>query len=327
MVWLRLGCAWIVILLLASCGQQPAMPKTVFVTEHGLGPDKWATAWLLTRHAVPGARLVIAEADQPLPVGTVFDVPGASLQRKGNRSAFEVSLETYGLDDPDVEHLARIVNDIEVNFWTPNRTPEAALVEQAFRELQRGQAHGEVSPECYMAFFDSIHAALRLKRVEGVEFSSSMFVRDCDRHSLIGDQDERMVPEVPIPRLLSEMRRGKSVVFVDVREASEFREAHIPGALNITLRDLDEDIVERIKGADYVVAYCVKDFRGFEMAKALRDEGVENAVILQPYGMKGWLSQGLPMSGSMAMSDVDAKARLADCISSSGRCASETKSR
>ena len=63
-----------------------------------------------------------------------------------------------------------------------------------------------------------------------------------------------------------------------------------------------------VKGADYVVAYCIKDFRGFEMARSLRDAGVSNAVILNPYGIKGWIADGLPTVGAQAMTD----AQLAD---------------
>lgn len=321
------GCIGLVVLLLASCGQQPAVPQTVFVTEHGLGPDKWATAWLLTRHVVPGAGLVVAETDSPRPVGTTFDMPGSDLQRVGDRSVFEVAQEAHGIDDPDVARLAQIVNDIEVNFWAPNMVAESAVVEQAFRELQRGQTYGEVPPECYMAFFDAVYDALRSRRVDNAEIVPGSLAVDCGRHALVEGQGNRIVPEVAIPGLLEEMERGKSVIFVDVREANEYGEAHIPGALNITLRELDAAAIDRVQGADYVVAYCVKDFRGFEMAKALREAGVQNAVILQPYGMKGWLSQGLPMAGSEAMGEIDAQRQMAECISAPGRCLSKESAR
>ena len=36
---------------------------------------------------------------------------------------------------------------------------------------------------------------------------------------------------------LGAMAAGRKVVFVDVREADEFMEGHIPGAINVPLRD------------------------------------------------------------------------------------------
>lgn len=44
---------------LAAC-TAPAQPRAVVVTDHGLGPDKWATAWLMARHAEPGAKLEVS---------------------------------------------------------------------------------------------------------------------------------------------------------------------------------------------------------------------------------------------------------------------------
>lgn len=134
------------------------------------------------------------------------------------------------------------------------------------------------------------------------------------------ESEGALVPELPIDALLAEMKAGKSVVFVDVREPDEFAEAHIPGAMNIQLRTLDADDIAAVQGADYVVSYCIKDFRGFEMARSLRDAGVSNAVILNPYGIKGWIGDGLPTVGVQAMTEAAAKQRLAECIASPRGC-------
>ncbi|MGH8031950.1 MAG: chromate resistance protein ChrB domain-containing protein [Luteimonas sp.] len=289
------------------------------MTEFGLGPDKWATAWLLTRHVAPGAKLVVVDADAPMPEGTAFDVPGAHFQRVGNRASFEVVQAAYGVADPDIQRLAAVVHDIEVSFWVPDKTAEAPLVEHAFRMLQRGQAQEVVTPDCYVAFFDSVHRAIHVQRTEGKAMSVSDLSVTCEA-SAIEAPRASLVPEIAIPDLLTAMKHGKSVVFVDVREANEFQEAHIPGAINVTLRDLDADTVARVEHADYVVSYCVKDFRGFEMAKALRQAGVHNAVILKPYGMKGWLAQGLPMVGTQALDEPEATAQMNRCVHAADGC-------
>lgn len=299
----------------SAAGSAPA-----FVTDYGLGPDKWATAWLLTRKAAPGATLVVVPAGQALPAGTPFDVPGSALRRQGERTAFEMSIARFGIDEPAVGELARVVNDIEVNFWSAEKTEAAPIVEHAFRVLQKRHGRDDVPPECYLAFFDQVHAALEAQRLEGRAVAADTLLVDCVQLALAAQAEKRLIPEVPIDTLLAEVRRGKRIVFVDAREPEEFAEARIPGARNILLRDIRPDVIAQLAGADYVVSYCVKDFRGFEMARALQDAGVRNSVILKPYGIRGWVAAGLPTTGTKAMLEAEATARLAQCIDGSADC-------
>jgi hypothetical protein len=76
------------------------------------------------------------------------------------------------------------------------------------------------------------------------------------------------------------------------------------------MRDASPDLKARLKGADWVVSYCVKDFRGFEMAKYLAEQGVPHSVILRPYGIKGWIAEGLPVTGAKALSGDRARKAL-----------------
>ena len=85
------------------------------------------------------------------------------------------------------------------------------------------------------------------------------------------------------------------VAFIDTREAEEYQESHIPGAQNIPLRELGNLDVTELAKYKYVVPYCLKDFRGFEMAKSLRQQGLKNVVLMEPAGFNGWRKQGLPV--------------------------------
>jgi rhodanese-related sulfurtransferase len=289
------------------------------VTDYGLGPDKWATAWLMARHAVPGAELVVVSQGNPVSAGIAFDVPTSALRRERDRAAFQAVMDHYKLQDPDVARLAQIIHDIEVNYWGAADAAESPVIEAAYRALQQRHGRYSVAPECYLAFFDRVFEAVRAQRTGGNAIDPEALKVDC--HALASqDAQGPLVPEMPIETLLIEMKAGKSVVFVDVREPDEFAEAHIPEALNIQLRELDADDIAAVKGADYVVAYCIKDFRGFEMARSLRDAGVGNAVILNPYGIKGWIADGLPTAGKQAMTDQAGKQRLAECIASPKTC-------
>lgn len=308
--WLRTGLV-LTLAVLSGC-QAPTQPKQTVATEYGLGPDKWASAWLMARHAVPGAALTVVPQGKPLPAGIAFDISTSPLRRERDHAAFQSIIEHYRLTDPDLARMATIVRDIEVNYWGDPDAAESPEVEHAFRELQQRHGRYAVSPECYLRFFDKVYGAIQAQRRQGVPIAADALKVDC--HQLASeDAQGALVPEVAIATVLSEITAGKSVVFVDVREPEEFVEAHIPGAMNVQLRALDDAVLDKVRGADYVVAYCIKDFRGFEMARSLRDAGIGNAVILKPYGIKGWIEEGLPTTGRTAMPEAQARERLAVC--------------
>ncbi|MGB7996993.1 MAG: rhodanese-like domain-containing protein [Photobacterium halotolerans] len=94
--------------------------------------------------------------------------------------------------------------------------------------------------------------------------------------------------------VLAKAQREGAVLFIDTREPDEYAESHIPGAINIPLREINELNVSDMEGYGYVVPYCLKDFRGFETAKALQNKGLKNVVLMEPAGLNGWRSAGLP---------------------------------
>lgn len=304
------------VLAIAACAPSAPVPSKTVVTDYGLGPDKWATAWLMARHAVPGAKLTVVPQGAPLSTGIAFDVPTSPLRRKRDHAAFQAVIEHYKLSDPSVIRMAQIVRDIEVNYWGSPDAAESPAVERAFRKLQIRHGRYSVSPECYLAFYDRVFEAIRAGNQTVTEKDL-----DVDCHALASKEAQgALVPEMPLATLLTEIKAGKKVAFVDVREPDEFAEAHIPDAHNVTLRDLGEDDLAKLRDADYVVSYCIKDFRGFEMARSLRDAGIGNAVILNPYGIKGWISEGMPTVGAKAMTPVEGRRRLSECVTAPETC-------
>lgn len=306
---------------LSGCREPERQSKTI-ATEYGLGPDKWATAWLMARHAEPGATLKIVNPGQPLPPGVAFDVPTSPLKRVRDHAAFQSVMTAYALTDPALLRMAQIVRDIEVNYWGTPDASESPAVEEAFRALQQRHGRYAVTPECYLAFFDRVYAQIRAHPDGAAAVDARGLSVDC--HALASEKSEgALVPELATGTLLAEMRAGKTVAFVDVREPEEYVEAHVPGAHNIQLRALDEQALAKLRGADYVVSYCIKDFRGFEMARSLRDAGIPNSVILKPYGIKGWIAEGLPTVGQKALAPDEGRARLARCVAAPEACKAE----
>lgn len=101
---------------LMACAPPPASPRKTVATDYGLGPDKWASAWLMARHAEPGAELAVVSQGKPVGDGIAFDVPSAALRRERDHAAFQVVMDHYKLQDPDLARLAQIIHDIEVNY-------------------------------------------------------------------------------------------------------------------------------------------------------------------------------------------------------------------
>ncbi len=99
----------------------------------------------------------------------------------------------------------------------------------------------------------------------------------------------------PVSReeLLERMRQGL-VTVIDVRPEDEYRAGHLPGALNITLRDLEVRLAE-LPGDQEIVAYCRGAYcvLSFEAVAALRAYGF-NVRRLEE-GFPEWRVAGLPV--------------------------------
>lgn len=315
--------AWVVICLalwLTGCTRTSVEAvSNQYVTEYGLGPDKWATAWLLTRRADPAATLVVTKPGAPVVDGVYFDLPTSPLRRTGHQAAFEVAKAQFNISDPVIDSLAAIVHEMEINFWAASGPPETMMVEDAFRGLQHTYGRDAVTPECYVAFFDRVYHVLGEASTRGIPVTAERLHLSCDELMVTTDRNP-LVKEIPLVDVVSSMAAGHKVIFVDVREPDEFAEGHIPGALNIPIREVGPHLRPRLSGADYVVSYCVKDFRGFEMAKALAEAGVENSVIMRPYGIKGWIARGLPVAGAKGSTESQADEALAKCVASVDEC-------
>lgn len=76
------------------------------------------------------------------------------------------------------------------------------------------------------------------------------------------------------------------VLFIDTRDAGQFDEETIPGALNIEWREVLSRIDE-IPTGKKVILFCNTGSLSAQATFALRVAGRENAVVLQT-GLSGW---------------------------------------
>ena len=97
------------------------------------------------------------------------------------------------------------------------------------------------------------------------------------------------------------MDTGNTVV-IDVREAAEYEAGHIPGAINIPIRTLAQNL-DQIPADQPVVVYCQSGHRAGMAVSALHMLGYDNS---RAYGasFKGWSEAGEPVATDQVVAET-----------------------
>ena len=82
-----------------------------------------------------------------------------------------------------------------------------------------------------------------------------------------------------INALLEEYYNNPGALLLDVREADEYAEGHIPDAKNVRLQAL-RDVLEEIDPDTPLYVYCQSGVRSFKAATVLRGVGFTNVTDL-----------------------------------------------
>ena len=274
-----------------------------YYTWDGLEPDRWSSIWLLKRHIDTGASISILPAGAQMNNAIAIATPHSKIKRTHGFSNYENMLKSSdSVDDIGLVRIGEVINEIEISPWSSS-TPAVAVVERKYRELQFKYNRVDVPYECYAGFFDVLYDVLNSKAVdyseEYLSFLSEQLepnrVCHIDSTSIVSVSSVSVL-EYPIEHVLKMINGNRTVVFVDTREDDEFDEHHIPGAVNLKLRDVKPSSAKLFEKADLVISYCIKDFRGYEVALALSKVGVKNVGIMRPYGLKGWKDLNMPVT-------------------------------
>jgi sulfur-carrier protein adenylyltransferase/sulfurtransferase len=95
------------------------------------------------------------------------------------------------------------------------------------------------------------------------------------------------------PLEVDALRSRGDAVLVDVREASEWEQGHIPGAIHISKSYLEQDIEAAVPDRDRpVVLYCAGGVRSLFAAQTLREMGYTDLTSMKS-GFQGWKTKGL----------------------------------
>jgi rhodanese-related sulfurtransferase len=298
-------------------------------TWQSLEPDSWASVWLIRTHIDPEADIVIRPPGSSLDVDTTFAIPDSRYSRDKQSSGFEKLFDRVGKPDAALVRMGEIIHGMESATWSFDDDEAPRIVEQAYRTLQDRFDRQYVPVTCYGQFFDALYQSIKsddrpeqMARVLNAVLAD--ISKDCAWASAgsagdIAFKEKNRVETVQVSDILSSIASGREVVFVDTRETQEFEESHIPGALNIKLRDIDAQSVAVLKGADLVISYCLKDFRGYEVARKLMHHGVDNSAVMNPHGYVAWRTLGLPIA-SRGGQKAAALARLDSCAQDIDGC-------
>ncbi|MBE9224355.1 rhodanese-like domain-containing protein [Phormidium sp. LEGE 05292] len=92
---------------------------------------------------------------------------------------------------------------------------------------------------------------------------------------------------------LKSIVNNKNALLVDVREPSEFNSGHIPGAINIPLRTLTQNL-DKIPQNRPVILYCTTGYRTAMGVMSLKMLGYHNVSGFPP-SIQGWKAAGEPL--------------------------------
>lgn len=293
-----------------------------FTSWQGIEPDKWATLWMIKRYISTNAYFTLVPPNSTLPENAVpFGAPNTAISRANRQSMFRRLKNAFDFKDASLDYLDLIIHDVEVNIWDKPTHPHSIWFETLYRQLQARYDRDQVPIDCYLAFFDGVSRLASQPNITANDYSEQLGLDSlCPG---LPSKRSSFVESIDHLNVLREISVGKKVVFVDTREDEEYNEVHLPGSRLIRLRDVDKDSAQSLVDADLVVPYCVKDFRGFEVAKALKLLGVPRVATLSPNGLKGWLKATLPVAKKDTVTEQQSLVALMRCATEPHACIKE----
>ena len=136
-----------------------------WITRERPKTDRIACPWLIKNFIDPEAEFLYVPAEQVLEVAAredahSYDAPGAEFTHRDGLCSFEVLVDEYGIDDPAVKLVARIVHGADVaedRDATPQSRGLLAIAE-GFHLLELGD-HRQL--ELSLPVYDALYAWCR----------------------------------------------------------------------------------------------------------------------------------------------------------------------
>ncbi len=111
----------------------------------------------------------------------------------------------------------------------------------------------------------------------------------------IVEDAKRRIAETTPDEVKRRLDRGDPLRVVDVREASEWADGHIPGAVHLSKGVIERDVESAIPDTDAeIVCYCGGGYRSALAAENLRRMGYSHAISMDG-GFRAWKEAGYPV--------------------------------
>ncbi len=132
-----------------------------WVTWENVGIDRIGCAWLIRKHIDSKAEfLFVREGSRDLPRDAEpFDVPGARLSHHGGHCSFHALLREYGLEDPVLARIARIIDEADT-IQEMSVEPAAPGLDLICRGIRRASPDDRVALERGGMVYDALYAQL-----------------------------------------------------------------------------------------------------------------------------------------------------------------------
>jgi hypothetical protein len=133
----------------------------VWLTRPRPGVDRMSSAWLIRRFIDPTATFVFTDTAKT-PQAIPFDTFKAEFGHHGTHCTFETLCNRFGIADPAVLHIGRIVHDLDLKDTTyaePETTTVGLLVEGLRRAHHDDEALLRAGVEMFEALYQSFAAA------------------------------------------------------------------------------------------------------------------------------------------------------------------------
>ncbi len=138
-----------------------------WATRAGVHVDRAACAWLIRRFLDPAAEFgFVDDPAQVPPEDTAFDMRGVALSHHGRRCTFETALLQFGLTDPVLEEIGRIVHEADLGDEQFD-APVAAGLDVLIRGLTLTSSSDEETLAVTDQLFDGLYEHTRRRLLTG----------------------------------------------------------------------------------------------------------------------------------------------------------------
>lgn len=113
------------------------------------------------------------------------------------------------------------------------------------------------------------------------------------------------IPQITTEEVAAQIERDNHTLIIDVREAEEFRQGHLPEALHLSRSFLEMQAEQKLPNRDQpLIIYCAGGVRSLFAADSLRKLGYGHVTSMQG-GFNAWRADGFPVHQPPSLSEQD----------------------